>query len=77
MNPKLIGQKLYSLGILEDGKAEILTRFYKVIKVRHASREAGVMCRRGLCGRKTMSSMKPEVRVRTEPELQSYVSDSR
>lgn len=75
MYPKSIGQKLSSLGILEDGKAEILTRFYKVIKVGYASEEAGAMCRRGLCGRNMMSSMKPEVRVRIEPELLFYKSE--
>lgn len=62
--------------ILEDGKAEILTRFYKVIKVSCASGEAGLMCRRGLGGRNMMSSMRPEIKVRTEPELQSSKSDS-
>lgn len=41
----LIGQKLSSMRILEDGKVEILTRFYKVIKVRHAPEEAEVVCR--------------------------------
>ena len=61
-----MGQKITYLEILEDGKVEILTRFYKVRKVRHASGEAEVMCRRGLCDRNMMSSMRPEVGVRTE-----------
>lgn len=32
-----MGQKIAYLEILEDGKVEILTRFYKARKVRHAS----------------------------------------
>lgn len=70
MNSKLIELKLYSLAALEDGKAETLTG---VIKVRHTSGEAGVMCRRDLYGRNMMGSMRLEVRVTTEPELSPQI----
>lgn len=43
------------------------------MKVRYASGEAGVMCRRDLYGRNRMGSMRLEVRVTTEPELSPQI----